>query len=133
MARNLKSYNEWLASKLRNPERAARYLDAASKESPEALRKALRKVAESRQMTELAEEVGVSRESLYRMMAQTGNPTHNNLDGILRALGFRLAIVPLKPEDSIVDPPAEQGTSATENKPEVAVRENIIEGPRRGI
>jgi len=119
MAKNLKSYNEWLSSKLINPERAARYLDAASKESPQALRKALRKVAESRQMTELAEKVGVSRESLYRMMAQTGNPTHNNLDGILRALGFRLAIVPLKPEDSTAEPASAHSTSGSRDKPEV--------------
>jgi probable addiction module antidote protein len=91
-------YKEWLSGKLSDPRRAARYLNAARKDSPEAFFKALRKVAESRQMAKVAEEAGVSRESLYRMTSETGNPTYNSFDGILRALGLDLSIVPLASE-----------------------------------
>ena len=58
--------------------------------------KALRKVAasQSRNMTELAEACGVSRESLYRMLSETGNPTSENRRAILAALGLKSIVVP---------------------------------------
>jgi hypothetical protein len=46
-------------------------------------------------MIALAETVGVSRESLYRMMSETGNPTYDSLRGILNAMGLKLEVVPL--------------------------------------
>src|SRR5260370_31895681 len=49
-------------------------------------------------MKGLAEKAGVSRESLYRMMSETGNPTYTSLEGILAALGFEQQVVPKKPE-----------------------------------
>jgi len=45
-------------------------------------------------MTKLAEAAGVSRESLYRMMSETGNPTYSSLEGILGALGLKQIVVP---------------------------------------
>src|SRR5260370_42712189 len=49
-------------------------------------------------MKGLAEKAGVSRESLYRMMSETGNPTYTSLEGILAALGFEQQVVPKQPE-----------------------------------
>jgi transcriptional regulator with XRE-family HTH domain len=59
--------------------------------------KALRKVAaaQPRPIAELAELVGVSRESLYRMMSEAGNPTYENLTGILSAMGFKMKVEPI--------------------------------------
>lgn len=88
------SYNDWLREKLVDPKRAARYLNTALEDSPGAFLKALRKVSDSREKKQLAERAGVSRESLYRMMSENGNPTICSLDGILRALGFKLTVVP---------------------------------------
>jgi probable addiction module antidote protein len=77
---------------LQNPEEAALYLNAALEDSDEMFLLALRDVAEARQMARVAEVAGIARESIYRMLAGTGNPTYNNLLGILRAVGLKLAI-----------------------------------------
>lgn len=93
-----KSYRDWLTSRLSDPERAARYLNAALEDSEVMFLKALRKVAasQSRPMTEIAEACGVSRESLYRMLSETGNPTSENRRAILGALGFKSVVVPIQ-------------------------------------
>jgi probable addiction module antidote protein len=88
-------YKDWLSDKLSDPKRAARYLNAAYQDSTPAFLKALRKVSESLEKKQLAESAGVSRESLYRMLSETGNPTIASLRGITEAMGFRLEIVPI--------------------------------------
>lgn len=95
MPKRTASYRTWLGDKLVDPRIASRYLNEARKDSPEMFFKALRRVAESRQMTQVAESAGISRESLYRMTCETGNPTYSSLDGILKALGLDLVLVPL--------------------------------------
>ena len=70
----------------------------ARADSPAAFFKALRKVSESHEMKKLAENAGVSRESLYRMMSETGNPTYSSLEGILRALGLKQIVAPRESE-----------------------------------
>ena len=98
MASKLKSYRDWLESRLSDPVRAARYLNAAAEESEGAFLKALRKVAaaQERSMTAIADTSGVSRESLYRMLSDTGNPTSENRRAILAALGLESKIVPIQ-------------------------------------
>src|SRR5437016_2497674 len=95
MPKRTTSYKSWLRGNLRDPHRAANYLNAAREDSPAAFLKALRKVSESYEMKGLAENAGVSRESLYRMMSETGNPTYSSMEGILGALGLKQLIVPL--------------------------------------
>jgi probable addiction module antidote protein len=115
MPSKLKSYHEWLGSKLVDPERAARYLNAAAEDSEAMFLKALRKVAlsQNRSMTEIAESCGVSRESLYRMLSETGNPTSENRRAILAVLGFKSVVVPIQTGESVesveVDPLADIG------------------------
>jgi probable addiction module antidote protein len=94
MPKRTKSYKDWAADKLIRPELAASYLNAARRESPKMFLRALRRVAEARQMTKVAEAAGVSRESLYRMMSENGNPTQSSMEGILRALDLDYEIVP---------------------------------------
>jgi probable addiction module antidote protein len=89
------AYKDWLSARLSDPKRAARYLNAAYRESTPAFLKALRKVSESLEKKQLAESAGISRESLYRMLSETGNPTITSLRGITEAMGFRLEIVPV--------------------------------------
>jgi probable addiction module antidote protein len=95
MPKRTSSYRSWLSDKLIDPRIAANYLNAAHRDSPEAFLKALRKVAEARQVTRVAESAGVSRESLYRMTSETGNPTYTSLNGILKALGLHLKVEPI--------------------------------------
>ncbi len=98
MPKRTSSYQSWLAENLIDPSRAANYLNAARADSPAAFFKALRKVSESHEMKKLAENAGVSRESLYRMLSETGNPTYSSLEGILRALGLKQIVAPRESE-----------------------------------
>jgi probable addiction module antidote protein len=96
MPKRTSSYRSWLTENLIDPERASNYLNAARKDSPAAFFKALRRVSESHEIKKLAEKAGVSRESLYRMMSETGNPRYSSLEGLLGALGFEQKVVPKK-------------------------------------
>jgi probable addiction module antidote protein len=98
MHKKLRSYQDWLGAKLADPKRAARYLNAAAADSEAMFLKSLRKVAlsQDRSMTDIAEACGVSRESLYRMLSETGNPTSDNRRAILTALGLKSIIVPME-------------------------------------
>ncbi len=93
MPKETSDYGTWLSGKLADSGIAIKYLNAAIGESPTLFLKALRKVSESHQMAKVAEQADVSRESLYRMLSGSGNPTFSNLSSILKALEFRIVIV----------------------------------------
>ena len=95
MPKRTLDYREELLKDLADPQEAAHYINAALEDSQEMFLVALRDVAEARQMSKVATEAGVSRESIYRMLSKTGNPTQGNLRGILKALGLRLAVEPI--------------------------------------
>ena len=88
MPKRTRPHREALLELLRDPREAAAYLNAAE-ESGEMFLVALRNVAEAFQMSKVAAAAGVSRESLYRMLSDTGNPTHASLRGIAKAIGLR--------------------------------------------
>ena len=94
MNKKTRPYRELLLERLANPTIAAHYLDAAMEESQESYLKALRNVAQAKQMSKVAKETGVQRESLYRILSDTGNPTLETLRGIYDSLGLRLATFP---------------------------------------
>jgi probable addiction module antidote protein len=94
MPKRTRDYREGLLQSLLDPSTAAHYANAALEDSYEMLLIALRDIAEARQMTKVASEAGISRESIYRILSDTGNPRFNNLIGILKAVGLRLAIEP---------------------------------------
>ena len=76
---------------LKDPTEAANYLNSALSDSEELFLLALRDVAESRHMARVAADVGISGESLYRMLTVSGNPTYRNFCGILRAPAVEFA------------------------------------------
>lgn len=92
MPKRTSDYHVGLLGELRDPRMAAHYLNAALEDSDEMFLKALRNVAEARQMAKVAKGAGVSRESIYRMLSGTGNPTYSSLLGILSALGLSLSV-----------------------------------------
>ena len=56
-------------------------------------------------MTDIAKAAGVTREALYRALSPKGDPRLSTLLGVVKALGFRLALVPITPEsDATIDP-----------------------------
>ena len=92
MPKRTTEYRATLLEDLANPKEAAAYLNAARDDSPEMLLVALRDVADAHHMATIAETAGVSRESLYRMLARGGNPTYRNFVGILSAMGLEFTL-----------------------------------------
>jgi probable addiction module antidote protein len=109
MPKRTSDYHDGLLEELRDPRMAAHYLNAAYEDSPEMFLKALRNVAEARQMSSVARGAGISRESIYRMLSESGNPTYSSLLGILKSVGLRLVAQPLSVVGS-VSPPIEGTT-----------------------
>ena len=81
---------------LKDPAEAAAYLDAAIQEGDrEALLVAMRHVAAAHGgMASIAQQTGLSRESLYRALSKRGNPTVATLSSVLEASGLRLSVLP---------------------------------------
>jgi probable addiction module antidote protein len=100
MPSKTRPYREVLLQSLTNPDVAAAYLSEAINDSPEMFRKALRNVAQSRQMSKVAKDAGVTRESLYRATSGIGNPTLETLDSVLEVLDLKLAVVSKTAEPS---------------------------------
>ena len=82
-----------VAEHLRTPEEMAAYLDAWLDEAPEdtaGIAKALGNIARAKGMTQVAKDTGLSRESLYRALSATGNPSFATVLKVARALGMKL-------------------------------------------
>ena len=84
-----------------DPAFADEYLAAAIGEvneagGREALLAALRHVAEAQGMAAVAERAGIPRESLYRALSPSGNPTIKTLLAVLDAAGLTLGVHRIK-------------------------------------
>ena len=82
-----------VAEQLRTPEEMAAYLDAWLAEAPDdtaGIARALGDIARARGMTQVARDAGLSRESLYKALSETGNPSFATVLKIAHALGVRL-------------------------------------------
>lgn len=90
------SYTNQLVEDLKDPVEAAAYLQAAIEEGDrEALLVAMRHVTTAHGgMTAIAQQTGLSRESLYRAFSKRGNPTVATLTSVLAATGLRLSVQP---------------------------------------
>lgn len=80
-----------------DPAFADEYLAAALDEADqsggrEALLAALRHVAQAQGMAVVAERTGIPRESLYRALSPSGNPTVKTLLAVLNAAGLKLGV-----------------------------------------
>ncbi|HEY6348504.1 MAG TPA: addiction module antidote protein [Candidatus Angelobacter sp.] len=92
MPKRTSSYRDRLLQRLALPEEAANYLNAAMDDSTEVFLEALRDVAQARQMSAVADQAGVKRETIYRATRKTGNPTLDTLDSVLKVCGLQLSI-----------------------------------------
>ena len=78
---------------LRTPEDVVAYLDTYLEDgTAEEIREALKTIARSQGMTELARKTGLTREALYKALGENGNPTLDTLVKVCRALGLRLSL-----------------------------------------
>lgn len=91
----LKDFNELLFKELRDPEAAAIYLQDAWEDSTEEFLIALRKYVQANGgMARCAEKAHITREALYRMLSEKGNPELRSIRAILDASGIRFSIGP---------------------------------------
>ena len=89
---NLKSFDEQLHEELRDPEFAGAYLQDAWDDTLEELLAALRKYIQANGgMSLCAEMAHISREALYRMLSEKGNPELRSIRAVLEACGLHLA------------------------------------------
>jgi probable addiction module antidote protein len=64
----------------------------------EEVTRAIGHAAKARGMTRIAEEAGLSRESLYKALSGDGNPQFDTIARVLAALGLRLRVEPAEPD-----------------------------------
>ena len=82
-----------VAEQLRTPEEMAEYLDAWLTEAPgdaSGIARALGDIARAKGMSQVARDAGLSRESLYKALSETGNPSFATVLKVAHALGVRL-------------------------------------------
>ncbi|WP_347883226.1 addiction module antidote protein [Pseudomonas aestiva] len=87
-----------VAEHLRDEEDIRLYIEAAQEEAPNDaafLAKVLGDVARARNISQLARETGITRETLYKVTRGEGNPTLDTISKLANALGFRLTLQPL--------------------------------------
>lgn len=90
-----KSYEDALIEALKDPGEAAAYIDAALElEDQPALLVALRQVAKAHGMTEVARKAELGEKTLFKSLAEDGNPTLATLTKVLHAVGLRLKVTP---------------------------------------
>ena len=82
-------FQELLLERVADPEVAKHYLNEALEESHESFLKALKAVAQARQVAKVARDAGLQRETLYRSLSEQGNPTLDTLSSILGAVGLK--------------------------------------------
>lgn len=87
-------FSKWDAADYINTEEDARlYLQACAEEDPgdgSLIRAALNDIARARNMTQLAQAAGMTREGLYKALSENGNPAFSTVMRITSALGMQL-------------------------------------------
>lgn len=84
------------ARHLDSGEAISMYLEKIMERDPDMLASALGDVARAKGMSQLANETGLKRESLYQSLSENGNPTYQTLLKVMNALGVRFSVRPLK-------------------------------------
>jgi probable addiction module antidote protein len=78
---------------LDTPEMVREYLSVMLEENGiDGLKRALNDVARAKGMTEIANQIGVTRASLYKSLADDGNPRFETIAKIVEALGCKLVV-----------------------------------------
>jgi probable addiction module antidote protein len=82
-----------VAEQLRTPDEMAAYLDAWLAEASDdatGIARALGDIARAKGMSQVARDTGLSRESLYKALSESGNPSFATVLKVAKALGLRL-------------------------------------------
>jgi probable addiction module antidote protein len=71
----------------------AAFDEAAALDDPSVVAHMLGVIARSKGMSEIAKKTGLSRETLYKTLSESGNPTLATMMGVTKALGLKLTAV----------------------------------------
>ena len=91
----VKPYKPMLLKRLADPNYAVDYLtEVLQEESQEAFLIALRNVIEARKgsVNQIAEDAGLTRQGLYKIFSDNGNPRLSTLSRVLKSLGMKISI-----------------------------------------
>ncbi len=90
------TFTTWdVTDDLRTKEDVRLYLEACAEEDPgdgSLIRAALNDIARAQNMSQLAREVGMTREGLYKALGENGNPSFATVSKIAKALGMHVRI-----------------------------------------
>ena len=90
------TFSRWeVTEQLRTKEDARLYLEACAEEDPgdgSLIRAALNDIARAQNVSQLARDIGMTREGIYKALSDNGNPTFATIMRITRALGMRVRI-----------------------------------------
>ena len=88
------TFEKWdIADHINTKEDVKSYLEAALEENDTALLLAvIGDIARSKGMTQIAKDLNIARESLYRSLSSDGNPSFNTVAKVLDNLGFQLSV-----------------------------------------
>jgi probable addiction module antidote protein len=82
-----------MAENINTKEDVIAYLEAALEENDTVfLLKIIGYIARSKGMAQIARELNLARESLYRSLAPEGNPSFNTVVNVLDNLGYQLSV-----------------------------------------
>ena len=82
-----------MAEHINTKEDVAAYLEAALEENDTAfLLSVIGDIARSKGMAQIAKDLNLARESLYRSLSQDGNPSFDTIVKVLDNLGFQLSV-----------------------------------------
>jgi probable addiction module antidote protein len=86
-----------VAEFLDDEETIAEYLNMALEDpNPEGLLLAVKNIARARGMAQLAQDTGLGRESLYKALSEGAKPRYDTILKVVRALGVRLHVAPIR-------------------------------------
>lgn len=88
-------YQDWLLEELTDPETALAYLNEALKDAdPKVFLIAIKDVLEAQggDMTALAAQADLNRQSLYRMLSKKGNPRWDSLKSLFNTLDLQVQL-----------------------------------------
>lgn len=86
-------FHKHLSQKLLDPEFAAAYIVAALDEKDsDFLNQALADVVKAHGVADISEETGIARQAIYSMTSKKGNPTLQNVNKILNAIGLEITV-----------------------------------------
>jgi probable addiction module antidote protein len=89
------NYDDYMGEALKDPAEAAAYIEAVMQlDDPASLLVALRHVAKSHGMAEVARRADVGDKTLFKALSADGNPTLSTVHKVLHAVGLRLSVVP---------------------------------------